>query len=545
MKELILESLPVLLAIVLKETRNEGEINVNASRKAFNLNVIPFKVSKQRELANIESERTISMRQEALQRTIANIADDPRFMKERTEASEELDRLACTPKLFTVHNLPRHDNLRCALEMLMLYLLRQFVPLKYKTSEDFLKVYPEMGEREETEVHRLWMCANWFDVTLLTLKPQNNKSHMIGSLVPRMSEGAAAKYITGSGESRSTCDRVTIFRIEGLVEKVTRAPRKRTNFTKGKKAEHPAEMDASSVEVKKHGLYINKYSNGSLAVDDVRSGSVGSSGGGGGGARKRSRKAPPTKRVVRRKPAAEIADTHDYIHGTDSHDYELNRHPMIHFDPNTPHFVAEEVPRKGEAGYGYADIPSLGSGPNVPTGAAPISSLKGGGGMVMMADGTTAALNDNCDPLTTPPTNPLPLGGIKVLLDAIHHQQDMAPMPHVEYFDKLYIKHVQTVANANQSSSALATLMTGGSSNSNGSNGGASGVAKAYEAENMHLDSVYSRHDITEVDFDSGAGPDTRIHLRHRVAPALITAKPRNAAGVKYGDILRAMSVRK
>ena len=553
--ELIVESLPVLLTSVIKETKNEGEINVYESRKAFNLDVIPFIVSKQRELANLESERTISMRQEVLQRTIANIADDPRFTKEHIEASEELDRLARTPKLFTVHNLPRHDDLRCALEMLMLYLVRQFVPLKYRTVEDFLKVYPEMGEREKAEVNRLWQCANWFDVTLLTLKSQNNKSHMIGSLVPRMAEGAAAKYITGSGESCSTRDRVTIFRVEGLVEKVTRAPRKRTNFAKGKKAAHPAQAGASSLEIERHGIYVNKDSNSS--VNSIRSSSASTNGGGGGGARKRSRKAPPPKKVVlRREPAAMIADTCDYIHATDSYDYELNRSaPYIHFDPNTPHFVGEGLPRKGGAGYGYADVPFWGPGPaNVPAAAAPISSLKGGGGMIMMADGTYATAKDSCDPLDTPPTSTFPAfkdstgdsaasTGIMVLLDAI--QQDQAPMPHVEYFNNLYNKHVQTVANANHSSSALATLMTGGSSSSSSSNGGAADAAKANEGENMVLDSYTAQHDISEVAFDSGAGPDTRIHLRHRVAPAMVTAKPRNAAGVKYGDLLRAMSVRK
>jgi len=47
------------------------------------------------------------------------------------------------------------------------------------------------------------------------------------SLIPRICEGRAAKYVTGSGESVPTADRVHIYRVEGGHAKVSRLPRQR------------------------------------------------------------------------------------------------------------------------------------------------------------------------------------------------------------------------------------------------------------------------------------------------------------------------------
>jgi hypothetical protein len=47
------------------------------------------------------------------------------------------------------------------------------------------------------------------------------------NFIPRIVEGKNARYITGSGQTRATTDRVGLFRSEGNCEKVQRPPRKK------------------------------------------------------------------------------------------------------------------------------------------------------------------------------------------------------------------------------------------------------------------------------------------------------------------------------
>ena len=123
---------------------------------------------------------------------------------------------------------------RCKLlKQLFIYCLRQFIPTKYKNNATFLLAsgYVQLKDRPPAEITKLRQCANWFDLILHTIKSQNNKSFLV-SFVPSLSEGHQAKYITGSGESRATTDRVNIFRHEGQVVKISREPRNRSNKTK-------------------------------------------------------------------------------------------------------------------------------------------------------------------------------------------------------------------------------------------------------------------------------------------------------------------------
>ena len=85
---------------------------------------------------------------------------------------------------------------------------------------------PLDSHAEQVKLHS---NGNWFDLALLTIKPQNNKSFLM-RVIPRMAEGYKAKYITGSGESIQTKDRVLIFRVEGDCEPIKRAPRNRSRF---------------------------------------------------------------------------------------------------------------------------------------------------------------------------------------------------------------------------------------------------------------------------------------------------------------------------
>jgi hypothetical protein len=62
-------------------------------------------------------------------------------------------------------------------------------------------------------------------VSFFTLGPVNNKGFIIG-LIPRLVEGAAARYVTGSGETLQTRDRVKVFCTEGNFEKPKRATKR-------------------------------------------------------------------------------------------------------------------------------------------------------------------------------------------------------------------------------------------------------------------------------------------------------------------------------
>jgi hypothetical protein len=64
------------------------------------------------------------------------------------------------------------------------------------------------------------------DLAFYTIQPRNNKTFML-NIIPRIVEGRNARYITGSGQTKSTADRVSIFRREGNCEKIKRPPRRR------------------------------------------------------------------------------------------------------------------------------------------------------------------------------------------------------------------------------------------------------------------------------------------------------------------------------
>ena len=127
-----------------------------------------------------------------------------------------------------------------SLVVMFFYVLRQYIPLKYISTYSFLEQYPEFIDRDPIEIGKLKICANWFDLVLFTVKPQNNKSFLL-QVVPCISEGHQSRYITGSGESKKTSDRVNIFRTEGNVAKVSRGWRHRVS--KKKKCNESIIMD--------------------------------------------------------------------------------------------------------------------------------------------------------------------------------------------------------------------------------------------------------------------------------------------------------------
>ena len=135
----------------------------------------------------------------------------------------------CRRAGYEVHELPKDDERRLSVQALFLFVLRPHVPLKYETVATFVACYPDMHLYSLIELERLRVTANWMDLAFYTLNPKNNKTFLM-TLIPRICEGRLARYITGSGETRATADRVSIYRTEGKCAKIIRPPRKRTKI---------------------------------------------------------------------------------------------------------------------------------------------------------------------------------------------------------------------------------------------------------------------------------------------------------------------------
>lgn len=151
---------------------------------------------------------------------------DPESMREHLPLDSAPFRHARRYLVKNVSELPKDDELRLACQALFLFLLRPRLTLKYRTAEDFLCQYPEARDRTAVEQDRLRHTANWMDLIFYTLQPRNNKTFAL-TFIPRLVEGRHARYITGSGQTKPTADRVNIFRLEGNCEKIKRPPRRR------------------------------------------------------------------------------------------------------------------------------------------------------------------------------------------------------------------------------------------------------------------------------------------------------------------------------
>lgn len=151
---------------------------------------------------------------------------DPESMREHLPLDSVPFRYARRFLVKNIQELPKDDEIRLACQALFLYLLRPRVPVKYADLESFLEKYPELRERNATEQDRLRHTANWMDLAFYTIQPRNNKTFIL-NIIPRIIEGRNARYITGSGQTKPTADRVNIFRLEGNCEKIKRPPRRK------------------------------------------------------------------------------------------------------------------------------------------------------------------------------------------------------------------------------------------------------------------------------------------------------------------------------
>lgn len=112
-----------------------------------------------------------------------------------------------------------------AVILMILFVLKNLVSvedsLKYKSTNDFLHSYPDFCDREPNELAILHENANWMNILFLIIPAKKNKGLAL-DVVPKFVEGFSASYITGSGQTRQTADRVKIYEREGNVSPAKR-----------------------------------------------------------------------------------------------------------------------------------------------------------------------------------------------------------------------------------------------------------------------------------------------------------------------------------
>lgn len=88
--------------------------------------------------------------------------------------------------------------------------------LKFPTFDDFMaSPYGTLFAREDdSEKDHLWNTANWMHILFELLPAKKNKG-LAMLVVPRFIEGWHVKYVTGSGQTHFTANRVRVFEIEG------------------------------------------------------------------------------------------------------------------------------------------------------------------------------------------------------------------------------------------------------------------------------------------------------------------------------------------
>lgn len=134
-----------------------------------------------------------------------------------------------------IEAIHRESALGLALWVAWLQVTAQFMPrsdLKYQSVADFLAVYVCFVGYDDARREHLMHVANWMAYLLSKIPARKNKGFAL-QVVPKLLEGWQARYITGSGQSRATEDRVKIYEVEGDVLPIQRLqPSKRGRLTK-------------------------------------------------------------------------------------------------------------------------------------------------------------------------------------------------------------------------------------------------------------------------------------------------------------------------
>ena len=164
-------------------------------------------------------------------------------------------------------NFPKEGLVMISLWCVFYACTKQYYPsshLKYHNVSSFLSVNAyrnRFGNMELWEQEQLKDEANWMNVLFVLLPARKNKGLAI-QVIPKMIEGWYVKYVTGSGQTKSTADRVFLFETEGNVTPCHRGGR----IALLQKA-HAPPVQAR----KKHGIMkkptLTKYRSNSLTSD--------------------------------------------------------------------------------------------------------------------------------------------------------------------------------------------------------------------------------------------------------------------------------------
>lgn len=127
---------------------------------------------------------------------------------------------------------------------------------KYQSIESFLNAYPNKFDKcDIREKECLRKTANLMVVLLSMVTPRKNKGLAI-TVVPKVIEGINAKYVTGSGQTKATADRVHIFETEGGIAAFRRGGRTKSS-AKGKRQQRHDDSIKASLPPSKKSNYIS------------------------------------------------------------------------------------------------------------------------------------------------------------------------------------------------------------------------------------------------------------------------------------------------
>lgn len=187
----------------------------------------------------------------------AGMLEDPEFSLRDKHCialfRQEIDRRlaqhgkACNHSMFSICEathidltlIPKDGHLMVALWVTLLSAMSSHSDfslsyLKYPTFISFQEAYPGCFATESNEERNLlWHTANWMHILFQIIPAKKNKG-LAMQVIPKLIEGWDSKYVTGSGQTRLTANRVHIFEQEGNTKASHRGGKSKTK----KKAAH-------------------------------------------------------------------------------------------------------------------------------------------------------------------------------------------------------------------------------------------------------------------------------------------------------------------
>lgn len=167
-------------------------------------------------MEEIWNDKTLSVQEKTLIRKFYEEVDRT-LTKNGSKANIDTFLVAETAG-FSLGELPKEGTMMYALWVAVLTALKNhYKPedYKYPTFESFLEEYGSVYSNESAdEQQKLWHTANWMH-TLFTLIPARKNKGLAMQVVPKVVEGWQVKYVTGSGQTRLTANRVHVFEVEG------------------------------------------------------------------------------------------------------------------------------------------------------------------------------------------------------------------------------------------------------------------------------------------------------------------------------------------